>query len=114
MRKAAHQKTLSLVPGALTGLLVLMSSGFQYQLSASGQREVENIEESDEQSKEAQISTLDAVSNVVSGHLILPILLTFGEINFERGDLPRFEIDFTPSYRFFKTLFRRIIAPNAP
>lgn len=111
------RQPLMLVFGIITGLFVLCSSGLQFQISDKIENDLRPVnEQSDEQQgQETTVQAFDALSQTVNVQVITPFLLSFGYLpdheEQEQAELPYVA---TGINRYFKTLFRLIISPNAP
>ncbi|GEM_PF-5816040 len=113
----SSKKRISVIFGIITGLFVICSSTLQYHPEQDFNDEVTAAQPDENESPvgSEKISAFTAVAQVVHVHLAVPILLYFGEIN-EVEDQVEVPTWLATDYgaEFLKTLFRRIISPNAP
>lgn len=117
--KRNNQRSIIVLLGILTGLFVIGSSSFYYEIKArlyKVEAAVIDKTNSDQTEGRVVVSAYDAVSTVVSVNLSVPLLLSFGEVN--TNQVEGFSTTSTEIKErlvpFFKTLFRKIISPNAP
>jgi hypothetical protein len=112
-----NTKLLSLILGMVTALLVLGSTTLQYEVNQELSEETSTVNEdgAERPASTTQISNFTAVAQIVHVHLESPLLLHLGEIN-EAENQTTQPIWLTSDHysQLFKTLFRRIISPNAP
>lgn len=112
-----NTKRLSLFLGLVIALIVLGSTSLQYQLVPGSHETASTVNEEDPESSgtAAQVSSFTAVAQIVHVQLAIPLLLYFGEIH-EVDDQVSQPAWLTSDHysQFLKTLFRRIISPNAP
>lgn len=113
-----NHKNIVLLFGIVLGFFVLGSSGFYYEIKSRLCKVEACSVETDKQNTDDRVvvSAYDAVSNVISINLALPVLLSFGEVN---SDQQEKEISSTSEIKerlipYLNTLFRKIISPNAP
>lgn len=110
-------KRLSLILGLITALLILGSTTLQYEVQ---QKPVEHASSVNEDGAEhptstTQISGFQAVAQIIHVQLAVPLLLYFGEVNEVEDQVAQPTWLSSDHYsQFLKTLFRRIISPNAP
>ena len=112
-----NTKRLSLIFGLITAVMVLGSTSLQYELARDLYETASTVNEqpSDSSGASAQISSFTAVAQIVHVQLAVPLLLYFGEINEVEDQVSQPAWLTSAHYsQFLKTLFRRIISPNAP
>jgi hypothetical protein len=121
MKKVLKTKQLSksviLLLGILTGIFVLGTSSFYYQIKSTICVDAEASVDKASKSEHAKtvVAAYDAVSQIVSVQLELPVLHTFevpSESNSEKRVEPLFSFSYFSSAII--TIFTTIISPNAP
>lgn len=110
-------KRLSLILGLVTAILVLGSTTLQYEVDQKPVEKTSTVNEDGAEHPDSttQISSFQAVAQIINVQLAVPLLLYFGEINEVEDRVAQPTWLSSDHYsQFLKTLFRRIISPNAP
>lgn len=110
-------KRISLVFGLITALIVLGSTTLQYEVEQVSYETSSTVNEegAEHPTSTTQISGFTAVAQIVHVQLAIPLLLYFGEVNEVEDQVAQPTWLTSDHYsQFLKTLFRRIISPNAP
>lgn len=110
-----HKQTIGICFGIIAAIVILMSQSFYYDYLANASQEA-TVEVSDEGNEQPDILTIsnDAVTSVVQ-FTIAHVLHFIAELYLDNTDEIEVEVvGKIEANSYFKTLFRRIISPNAP
>ncbi|MEM8893011.1 MAG: hypothetical protein AAGC88_00455 [Bacteroidota bacterium] len=116
-----NSRRIGVVFGIVTAMFVICSSTLQYHPNNDFREhtsdEITSTDKGDNElpASSEKVSAFTAVTQAAHVHLAVPILLYFGEIN-EVENQVEVPTWLATNYgsEFLKTLFRRIISPNAP
>lgn len=111
----SKQKNWTLFFGILTALVIVLSQLFWFQ-AATLTKKVAKTEQKSDASEEAQISLPSSSSLPSTNTVVVEHDFTFlHEILFEKETSPEVSKSVLQTAgKFFQTLFRAIISPNAP
>lgn len=116
MRNLGKYRIFTLLAGITTALVIVFSQLFYFQAATYCQKKVETTQQEKKAGGAESYISIPSSSIASTPHIQINQDLSFVlEILFEQEDDDQLRADVTPSVnRLFHTLFRFIIAPNAP
>lgn len=119
LNRTNQRKTIIVLFGIMTGVFVLCTSSFYYQIKSKvcAQEEVVSDQKSstEEIPYDTSVKAYEALSQIASVNLSLPFLLSFGEV---QEPVAQEAIDNRKGERKYiqmvTALFTKVISPNAP